>query len=467
MTLKDLVKKKDKISGDGSEGQSAAENLAPPGITFVRSDTYSQEIIQPPKFDNDPERPTGQPGTSETSPRRGFGRLRKSSNASPAPSENTKETKRLTERLHLISRSSRASSTSSVNVPSDLPSITDAYSERGDKQETEARWEERATLLAKENATVHSRPPTSEMSQLKLSGDGKASSERSSSRPRSVSDAASDENIQEAIRLHEARELEKATEMFGRLAENGNVLSQVLYGLSLRHGWGCTADPARAVTYLTAAASNSASVEAAALKAGMKKGGAAKGELVLAIFELANCFRYGWGVDVDKVAARQYYETAANLGDVDAMNEAAWCYLEGFGGKKDKVGIQLHFFAKAPIPHPGTRNVKDFGRRHDRDGHVEAAQLEPQPSDTGSGNTTFAVTIHPPGCSGVRSALDLPSKAKPPDFLASGHARFPLTPITHPSPHQLHFGQQCMITSTSHVTACLAVAPPLACICGE
>lgn len=69
----------------------------------------------------------------------------------------------------------------------------------------------------------------------------------------------------------------------------------------------------------------------------MKKGGAAKGELVLAIFELANCFRHGWGVAKDPVAARQYYETAANLGDTDAMNEVAWCYLEGVGGKKDKV----------------------------------------------------------------------------------------------------------------------------------
>lgn len=37
------------------------------------------------------------------------------------------------------------------------------------------------------------------------------------------------------------------------------------------------------------------------------------------------------------MAAKQYYETAANLGDTDAMNEVGWCYLEGFGGKKDKV----------------------------------------------------------------------------------------------------------------------------------
>lgn len=69
----------------------------------------------------------------------------------------------------------------------------------------------------------------------------------------------------------------------------------------------------------------------------MKEGGAAKGELVLAMYELANSFRHGWGVEKDPIAARSYYETAANLGDTDAMNEVARCYEEGFGGKKDKV----------------------------------------------------------------------------------------------------------------------------------
>ena len=82
----------------------------------------------------------------------------------------------------------------------------------------------------------------------------------------------------------------------------------------------------------------------------MKKGGAAKGELVLAIFELANCFRHGGGVAKDPVAARQYYETAANLGDTDAMNEAAWCFLEGFGGKKNKVG-SCTFSYLVPLDH--------------------------------------------------------------------------------------------------------------------
>jgi TPR repeat protein len=74
---------------------------------------------------------------------------------------------------------------------------------------------------------------------------------------------------------------------------------------SHRHGWGCTPDPGKAVHYLTAAASNAASVEELAIQAGLKKGGAAKGELVLAIFELANCFRHGWGIEKDPIAAKQ------------------------------------------------------------------------------------------------------------------------------------------------------------------
>jgi len=57
----------------------------------------------------------------------------------------------------------------------------------------------------------------------------------------------------------------------------------------------------------------------------------------MAIFELGNSFRHGWGVEKDPVAARVYYECAANLGDLDALKETAWCYMEGFGGGKDRA----------------------------------------------------------------------------------------------------------------------------------
>lgn len=117
-----------------------------------------------------------------------------------------------------------------------------------------------------------------------------------------------------------------------------------------RHGWGIPIDPPLAITYLSRAASNSAAVESVALSSGMKKGGAAKGELVLAIYELANSFRHGWGVEKDPVAARSYYETAANLGDTDAMNEVARCYEEGFGGKKDRVSCDISLLLHYPPP---------------------------------------------------------------------------------------------------------------------
>ncbi len=79
----------------------------------------------------------------------------------------------------------------------------------------------------------------------------------------------------------------------------------MLFAVSPGTGWGCQPDPAGAVNYLSAAASNAATVETLALQAGLKKGGAAKGELVLAIFELANCFRHGWGIPKDAIAAKQ------------------------------------------------------------------------------------------------------------------------------------------------------------------
>ncbi|KAL1879579.1 ATP synthase F(0) complex subunit B1, mitochondrial [Paecilomyces lecythidis] len=341
MPLKDVLHKKDKINEKTDHANNAVAATpvspsAPPEFRFYRTDTNNQEVIQPPAFEED----AGNRHTDEkrNSSQRRLSIFRRPSTRSPSLSPSasptrTKGERRLSSLLHLDGRRSRSTSSTSINVPADLPQIdTDV----GDKQDREAQWEKRATILVQGNPSLSpSSRPSSFLSDQGPRDDGRP---RSSSSAR-INDPEGDVNILEAIRLHESGDLARSTQMFGTLADpNGanNALSQVLYGLALRHGWGCEPDPAKAVTYLSAAASNSASIEAQALEAGMKKGGAAKGELVLAIFELANCFRNGWGVTKDPVAARQYYETAANLGDTDAMNEAAWCYLEGFGGKKDK-----------------------------------------------------------------------------------------------------------------------------------
>ncbi|EPS38555.1 hypothetical protein H072_7693 [Dactylellina haptotyla CBS 200.50] len=280
--------KKDK--GEESHGHSNGANLPSPEFRMFRSDTSTQEEIFAPANTHHDEKPK----------------------------------KEKAKRLSFLRRSSSASAVnSSEHIPENLVSPT----AEGTKGAEEDKWEWRA-------------------SQLGLGGGTTPVKERSLS----LSDQGTDNNIQEAIRLHEEGDLENSTRLFKQLADpNGanNPLSQVLYGLAIRHGWGCQPNSEEAVKYLQAAAANSALIEQEALRAGMKKGGAAKGELVLAIFELGNCFRHGWGTEKDPVAAFNYYQTAANLGDTDAMNETGWCYLNGYGLKKKDKYMSAKYYRLA------------------------------------------------------------------------------------------------------------------------
>ena len=379
--LKDLLKKKDSISKDAQQNKPAV--LAVPEFRIIRTTTESEEVIEPPHFDGDDE-PLGKQPKKERR-RTLFSRASSAvipKNPSPSKartsleSDDTKKLqslpvrpkneRKLSDRLHMGGRSrSKTNENTSSHLPENLPAAPDSVAvptisidgttDEGNKYanaQREAQWEKRATILATSSPSLREGGGGGVV--VRGSGEDRTgrpretinlntpqpSSSAARDRSRSISDQEGDVNIQEAIRLHEAGDLTNSTTMFGQLADPkgaNNALSQVLYGLALRHGWGIPPEPDKAIHYLSLAASNSAAVEQAALASGMTKGGAAKGELVLAIFELANCFRYAWGVKKDPVAARQYYETAANLGDTDALDEAAWCYLEGFGGPKDKV----------------------------------------------------------------------------------------------------------------------------------
>ena len=356
MPLKDLLKKREKIHDDAPSPVAQAP-LDSPEFTFMRTDTHTQEVIRPPTFAGDTQ--PHHAGSDEHQSHNPFSRLRSGSVASVTSNKEgkqppNKDGKRLSRSLHFRT-GSRASSQGSFNVPSDLPEIKDVAKSGEDSQ---AQWEQRAAILANANANTRARalshseqsgrsPPRQghRRSRSDISFSGQVQIEPTAhlgDKPvvkRSISDAKADESIQEAIRLHEAGQLSESTAMFGRLADS-NAMAQIMYGLALRHGWGIPPDPTRAIAYLSQAASNSATVETDALNSGRKKGGAAKGELVLAMYELANSFRHGWGVEKDPMAARKFYECAANLGDTDAMNEAARCYEEGLGGKKDKVRLK-------------------------------------------------------------------------------------------------------------------------------
>ncbi|KAG0054819.1 hypothetical protein BGZ83_010381 [Gryganskiella cystojenkinii] len=138
--------------------------------------------------------------------------------------------------------------------------------------------------------------------------------------------------VRQGIDYHELGEIAKATQYFRTAAELGDPVGMLMYGLSVRHGWGCAPNRVLAFQYLQKSAEHAVG-DLKSRDSFVNK--AAKGELILAIYELGICFRHGWGVQKDKKTAAYYFEIAANLGDPDAQNDLAWCYYHGIGVKKD------------------------------------------------------------------------------------------------------------------------------------
>ncbi|GAB5585985.1 hypothetical protein Unana1_00885 [Umbelopsis nana] len=139
-------------------------------------------------------------------------------------------------------------------------------------------------------------------------------------------------HVQKGIRYHEGGQLEKATQHFRAAADRDSPMGMFLYGISLRHGWGCRANTQLAFQYLQKAAEHAVDDLNNLSTVNLS---AAKGELVMAIYELGVSFRHGWGVQKDKKTACYYFKIAAELGDPDAQNDVAHCYYHGQGVKRD------------------------------------------------------------------------------------------------------------------------------------
>lgn len=230
MGLRDILKKKDELEENVPQPPPGQDHLDTPEFVFVRSDTSNHEVIRPPE---DPDQ--SHLAAKETSKARRsldiFRPRSRSRSASVSSQVSTSSPRRdgagrrLSQRLHLHHEPKL-----SEYVPDNLPAIGPTDPE--DKDAAESQWEKRATILAGQNERARSRPSTP------VSGD-KLSQLRSEQRSRSnsVSPQSIDEDIQTAISLHESGDLERSTQIFGRLADpNGanNPLSQVLYGLALR-----------------------------------------------------------------------------------------------------------------------------------------------------------------------------------------------------------------------------------------
>ncbi|KAI4520088.1 hypothetical protein K525DRAFT_367030 [Schizophyllum commune Loenen D] len=87
----------------------------------------------------------------------------------------------------------------------------------------------------------------------------------------------------------------------------------------------------------TIAAAEKASAHAARASVGMDRiASGVQAELVLAIYEVGQCFFHGWGVPKDMKMGVQYYTVAARLGDADAQADLGFCLANGKGCKKDR-----------------------------------------------------------------------------------------------------------------------------------
>lgn len=233
-----MLKKKDGLEDTGAAREETVREFNSAEFTFIRTDTTTQEILQPPGDGTDQNLLSPKP--SVRSPRRSLDVFRssrsRSASVSSQASHSSSSKRRLSERLH-ISRQPE----SSEYVPENLPAIT------ANDPTDQSEWEKRATILAGQNVLARSRPespvsaaaaasppppPVQGVAHMSLGG-----SRRRSPSPTPTSSKAIDQDIQDAIRLHEEGNFEQSTKIFGRLADlqgANNPLSQVLYGLALR-----------------------------------------------------------------------------------------------------------------------------------------------------------------------------------------------------------------------------------------
>jgi len=158
--------------------------------------------------------------------------------------------------------------------------------------------------------------------------------------PQEPPTSAAEEFLQLGIKHHEANRLSESAICFEKSAKEGGGcgVGMLMYGLTLRHVWGCKKDEKGGFTWVRRAAEGAvADLEKACLNTGdLSEKGVVRVELVLAIYEVGQCFFHGWGVVKDQKMGVSYYQVAARLRDADAQNDLGFCLANGKGCKKDR-----------------------------------------------------------------------------------------------------------------------------------
>nr|GAT55328.1 predicted protein [Mycena chlorophos] len=146
------------------------------------------------------------------------------------------------------------------------------------------------------------------------------------------------EFLQLGITHHENDRLAESAVCFEKAAtvDGGCGVGMLMWGLALRHGWGCTKNEKSGFKWLRRAAEHAVSDLEAARQGGAIDESAVQTELILAIYEVGQCFFHGWGIAKDAKMGVSYYQVAARMGDADAQMDLGFCLANGKGAKKDR-----------------------------------------------------------------------------------------------------------------------------------
>lgn len=192
-------------------------------------------------------------------------------------------------------------------------------------------------------------------------------------------DMSLEEHVSLGISLHESGDLRESSYHWQYAAAKGDKTAMLLYGLAVRHGWGVRQNPTEAIKWLRKAMEESTVDGEETLIEGYRKSAMLsndfdisskndvptargmpkntnestnelvatdikkkqqsqlrKAQIGLALYELGMCYLNSWGIDKDEAMALKSFEMAGELGDCDALCEAAALYMHsGKGRKKD------------------------------------------------------------------------------------------------------------------------------------
>ncbi|OWB58872.1 hypothetical protein B5S28_g4961 [[Candida] boidinii] len=136
-----------------------------------------------------------------------------------------------------------------------------------------------------------------------------------------------EQQVAMAISLRKSGKSKEATYALYLASKQGSKEAMLLYGLSLRYGYGVPKDPRKSFKYLCKAGDIDPS-KSYSFNINPKELDAAKlistsnDTVSSALFEIGQSFMNGWGVKINELQGLEFIEKSASLGYVDAMCES-------------------------------------------------------------------------------------------------------------------------------------------------